>query len=172
LHHPLNPQNSDIWFALCTERLGLIWDIQSKQVSTIREQLNVLVETAKGELERARDAISNTAITTQTEFFDLSLPIDRAFLFLGESSDGSFPSKSVTHLLQYQSDQIAEIESELAETKKALSERKVIERAKGLLMTKLSVDEVEAYKWMRKTAMDQNRKLIDVAENIIALHRT
>jgi len=118
LHHPLNPQNSDIWFALCTERLGLIWDIQSKQVSTIREQLNVLVETAKGELERARDAISNTAITTQTEFFDLSLPIDRAFLFLGESSDGSFPSKSVTHLLQYQSDQIAEIESELAETKK------------------------------------------------------
>jgi len=39
-------------------------------------------------------------------------------------------------------------------------------------MTKLSVDEVEAYKWMRKTAMDQNRKLIDVAENIIALHRT
>jgi hypothetical protein len=171
LDHPLNPQNSDIWFALCTERLDLIWDIQCKQVSRIREQLNMLVETAKVELEHVRDVISNTAITTQTGFFDLSLPIDRGFLFLGESSDGSFPSKSITHLLQCQSDQIAEIESELAETKKALSERKVIERAKGLLMTKLSVDEVEAYKWMRKTAMDQNRKLIDVAENIISLHR-
>lgn len=49
----------------------------------------------------------------------------------------------------------------------ALAERKVIDRAKGLLMTQRSISEDDAYKLLRNAAMKQSRKLSDIAESII-----
>ena len=48
-----------------------------------------------------------------------------------------------------------------------LAERKVIERAKGLVMKQKGVDEEEAYRVMRKLAMDRNRRLLEIAQQII-----
>lgn len=56
---------------------------------------------------------------------------------------------------------------ELVETRRALEERKVIDRAKGILMRARSLGEEEAYSLMRKTAMDQGRKVIDVAQALV-----
>lgn len=53
--------------------------------------------------------------------------------------------------------------AELAETRRALEERKVIDRAKGILMRAKGISEEEAYALMRKAAMDQGRKLAEVA---------
>ncbi|WP_368186884.1 ANTAR domain-containing response regulator [Aestuariibius sp. HNIBRBA575] len=57
--------------------------------------------------------------------------------------------------------------TELAETKRALEERKVIDRAKGLLMKARNIDEDAAYALMRKAAMDQGRKVADVAQALV-----
>ena len=57
--------------------------------------------------------------------------------------------------------------TELEATKRALEERKVIDRAKGILMKARNIDEEEAYALLRKTAMTQGRKLADVAEAIV-----
>lgn len=57
--------------------------------------------------------------------------------------------------------------TELAETKRALEERKVIDRAKGLLMRAKGVGEEEAYALLRKTAMDRGRRVADVAEALV-----
>lgn len=56
---------------------------------------------------------------------------------------------------------------ELAETKRALEERKIIDRAKGVLMKARGVDEEEAYAILRKSAMDRGKKISDVAEAIV-----
>ena len=56
---------------------------------------------------------------------------------------------------------------ELEATKRALEERKVIDRAKGLLMKARGIDESAAYALLRKTAMDQGRKVADVAEALV-----
>ncbi|MEM9139304.1 MAG: ANTAR domain-containing protein [Pseudomonadota bacterium] len=56
---------------------------------------------------------------------------------------------------------------ELETTKAALSERKVIDRAKGLLMKAKGLSEDEAYALLRKTAMDQSRKVADVARALV-----
>lgn len=53
--------------------------------------------------------------------------------------------------------------AELAETRRALEERKVIDRAKGIVMRAKRISEEEAYALMRKAAMDQGRKLAEVA---------
>jgi len=60
-----------------------------------------------------------------------------------------------------------QMRTELAETRRALEERKVIDRAKGLLMKARGVNEDEAYALLRKTAMDQGRRVADVAEALV-----
>lgn len=56
---------------------------------------------------------------------------------------------------------------ELAATKRVLEERKLVDRAKGILMKARGIDEDEAYTLLRKTAMDQGRKLADVAAALV-----
>ncbi|MCB1337256.1 MAG: ANTAR domain-containing protein [Maritimibacter sp.] len=56
---------------------------------------------------------------------------------------------------------------ELETTKRALEERKVIDRAKGLVMKARGLGEDEAYALLRKTAMDQNRRVADVAQALV-----
>lgn len=56
---------------------------------------------------------------------------------------------------------------ELEETKRALEERKVIDRAKGILMKARGLNEEQAYALLRKTAMDQGKRLGDVASALV-----
>ncbi|NOC83827.1 ANTAR domain-containing protein [Ruegeria atlantica] len=62
---------------------------------------------------------------------------------------------------------LRQIRTELAETRRALEERKVIDRAKGLLMKAKGVSEDEAYALLRKTAMNQNRRVAEVSEALV-----
>lgn len=62
---------------------------------------------------------------------------------------------------------VARLRAELEATKTALAERKIIDRAKGLLMKSKGCSEEEAYALLRKAAMDQNRKLSEIAQAIV-----
>ncbi len=62
---------------------------------------------------------------------------------------------------------VRQMRRELTETKRALEERKVIDRAKGLLMKARGVEEEEAYALLRKAAMDQGRRVAEVAEALV-----
>jgi response regulator NasT len=62
---------------------------------------------------------------------------------------------------------VRQMRTELVETRRALEERKVIDRAKGLLMKAKGIDEEAAYAILRKTAMDQGRRVADVAEALV-----
>jgi two-component system, response regulator / RNA-binding antiterminator len=57
--------------------------------------------------------------------------------------------------------------AELAATKAALEERKIIDRAKAILMKARGIDEEAAYALLRKTAMDQNRRMADIAQQLV-----
>ena len=59
------------------------------------------------------------------------------------------------------------IRKELDATKAALAERKLIDRAKGVLMTARGLSEEEAYGLLRKTAMDQGKKISEVASALV-----
>jgi two-component system, response regulator PdtaR len=57
--------------------------------------------------------------------------------------------------------------SEAADLRKALADRKIIERAKGLMMKHLSIEEPEAFRRLQKLACSKNQKLVDVANMIV-----
>ncbi len=58
--------------------------------------------------------------------------------------------------------------AELAEARQELADRKLVEHAKALLMTARGLSEKEAYRRLRRLAMDQGRRLRDIAEGIVA----
>lgn len=60
------------------------------------------------------------------------------------------------------------LRAELDEAKSALKDRKIIDRAKGILMKTKGLDEDAAYKLLRQTAMRQSRKITDVAESLLS----
>ena len=64
----------------------------------------------------------------------------------------------------------ARMQTELDEARSALADRKTIDRAKVLLMKSRNLPEPEAYALLRSTAMNQGRKIIEVAEALITAH--
>ncbi|MBW9262528.1 MAG: ANTAR domain-containing protein [Candidatus Thiodiazotropha sp. (ex. Lucinisca nassula)] len=64
-------------------------------------------------------------------------------------------------------DTLESLESELKKAHQQLNDRKVIDKAKGIIMKQRGLNEEQAYQAMRKLAMDTNRKIAEVAQNII-----
>jgi response regulator NasT len=75
--------------------------------------------------------------------------------------------KTIVDVAVAQFEDFQNLRAQLAEANAKLSERKLVERAKGLLMKNRSLDEDAAYAFMRKTAMDRKLKLAEVAQRII-----
>jgi len=64
-------------------------------------------------------------------------------------------------------DEMQSLRAQLAEANQKLSERKLVERAKGLLMKSRSLDEHAAYALLRKMAMDRKLKLSELAQRLV-----
>lgn len=60
------------------------------------------------------------------------------------------------------------LKDELDATRNQLLERKVVEKAKGLLMQHKNISEDKSYQSIRKMAMDKNKRIVDVAESVIS----
>ncbi|WP_332687732.1 ANTAR domain-containing response regulator, partial [Devosia sp.] len=56
---------------------------------------------------------------------------------------------------------------ELEQARSELEDRKIIEQAKGILMKTRGLSEAEAYALLRSTAMNQNRRMVDIAQSLV-----
>lgn len=60
------------------------------------------------------------------------------------------------------------LKDELDTTRSQLAERKIVEKAKGLLMKHKKINEDDAYRSLRKMAMDKNKRIAEVADHVIS----
>ena len=127
----------------------------------------------------ARDALEHVVMATRDErraivMFtnddDSSVALDAvaagvsAYVVAGLAAQRIRPILEVA-MARFQHEQA--LRSELASTKTELHDRKLIERAKGLLMQRHQLSEQDAYERLRKTAMSKNLKLVDVAQRML-----
>jgi response regulator NasT len=83
-----------------------------------------------------------------------------------------FSSKRVRSVLEVAILRFREFQrlrDELEKSKAALADRKLIDRAKGILMEQRGLSEGDAYALLRKTAMAQNQKIVDVARSVLSV---
>jgi response regulator NasT len=60
------------------------------------------------------------------------------------------------------------LENEVADVYERLETRKVIDRAKGILMKAMNLSEPESYSWIQRTAMDRRISMKEVAQGVIS----
>ena len=70
-------------------------------------------------------------------------------------------------MVQEQSHRLQAMSDELETVRAALNERKLVERAKGLLMAHRRLTEEEAHKMLRRTAMNEKKKIAEVAQSVV-----
>ena len=131
--------------------------------------------------------LENPKRDTLEHFFSLSRAVQRPIAMFVDRSDGTMIEKAVeAGVSAYVVDGLkkervkpildmaisrfnafSRLTRELEEARSALEERKIIEQAKGILMKTRGLSEPEAYALLRKTAMNQNRRLADIAQSLI-----
>ncbi|KRE63166.1 response regulator [Nostocoides sp. Soil756] len=82
-----------------------------------------------------------------------------------------FTASDVTPALDIALSRWAELktlEAEVADLGERLETRKAVDRAKGVLMTKLKISEAEAFRWIQKTAMDRRMGMKEVSDAVVA----
>ena len=157
------------WFTVQSEKQDKIRELEILCYDALEVQCRLRLEEAEQRLSANEDAVqqfmtlnageSTSAIET---FSLLRTPVDN-----GDTSSG--PSRTLMDLVQYQSKRLQDVEQSLDQARTALDERKVLERAKYILMKHRGLEEDEAYQLMRQTAMNQSRRLIDVARSLIEM---
>lgn len=131
--------------------------------------------------------LENPKRDTLEHFFSLSRAIQRPIAMFVDRSDGAMIEKAVeAGVSAYVVDGLkkervkpildmaisrfnafSRLTRELEEARSALEERKIVDQAKGILMKTKGLSEPEAYALLRKTAMNQNRRLVDIAQSLI-----
>ena len=131
----------------------------------------------------SRDVIENMQVLNRDEPRPVVMFVDRsdpesiaAAMQAGVAAyviEGLVPSrvKAVIDvaIVRFQAHQA--LKAELHEVRSALAERKLIERAKGILMQSRRLSEEQAFATLRRLAMDQGKRLSDVAASVITLSR-
>lgn len=64
-------------------------------------------------------------------------------------------------------DAFSRLTRELAEARSELADRKVIDKAKGIVMTMRGLSEDQAYRLLRQTAMNEKKRLVDIARSVV-----
>lgn len=128
----------------------------------------------------ARDAIEDLRRVTQINPRPIVMFVDRsepeqaeAALRAGVAAyvvDGLEPGRirSIVDIASAQFRVNEELRRDLADAKANLAARKIIEKAKGVVMRRRKLEESAAYALMRKVAMDQGKTIADIAQQLLA----
>jgi len=151
----LDTDLSPVWYGCMTRRIDAMRDVEDLLAGRLRRLCEARIAQAREELrdqQRLLQALGDDGSAA------------------GEGAAyGPHLERSLLGMLQEQSRRLQAMGDELQAVRASLTERKVVERAKGLLMVHRQMSEAEAYKALRQMAMNQNRRLVDVAEAVLAL---
>ena len=175
------------WFACCSHRIDAMQAVEAHLAAELRQRCEHKISGARIELTAHRTLVVQLALETSnaqadqangglasSAFFDAPVTaIPPANPPLPGSTQpapyGRQLDRAILDMVQEQARRLQAMSDELDTVRASLNERKLVERAKGLLMAHRRLSEEEAHKMLRQTAMSQNRRLVDVAESVLAM---
>jgi hypothetical protein len=175
---PLDAGLSQPWFDACTVRIDAMQAVEAQLAADLLQLCEGRLAQARADLESHRRLLQLPSDGRMPEgaFFDFAHApgtpgAPGTAPAMGAPAGGYGPQleRSVLELVQEQSQRLQAMGHELATVRASLDERKLVERAKGLLMAHRQLTEEEAHKMLRQTAMQQSRRLVDVAESVLAM---
>jgi hypothetical protein len=174
----LDSNLSDTWFDVCSERIRFLRELQTELVARLQAECEAQIREAQQDLLDSEGLLrrlrANPPAHTHAveRFFDIGArpaAVPELLAAAGASPAASAESTSMHELLQAQSTRLAQIEAELAAARRALDDRKIVDRAKVVLMSRLGLSEEAALRALQKASMQENRRLPEVAEAALTL---
>ncbi|KAF0809204.1 response regulator receiver and ANTAR domain-containing protein [Alcanivorax sp. S71-1-4] len=165
---------SDRWFELTTERIDAMKSVEDYLESRLHGQCADKLAEAREGLVRHQSLVES-ALAQEAEHKDAYIVFCGTQGVAGQPdsyhSDGVSPrlGRSIIELVQLQSQRLQAMQDELNAARTALDERKLMERAKVLLMKHRKLTEEQAYRLLRQMAMNQSRRLVDVARAVVSM---
>ncbi len=159
----LDPNLSQRWFECSTQRIDAMKTVEDQLATELLLLCDEKIAQARAELHDHQVILATLASQASAA----AAGADR--LTPSVMPYGPHLDRSILDLVQEQASRLQAMSDELETARASLNERKVVERAKGLLMAHRKLSEDEAYKMLRQTAMSQNRRLPDVAEAVLAM---
>ena len=164
--------NAEIWYDVTTRRINDMKNVEDR----LTADLKTLCAAKLAEIAQdgpappdSLEAAPKIALTVEDYLTSLD---EGAMSGVGLYAQDTLQPKlmrSILDVVQAQSRRLRDLNTQLESVRTDLNERKIIERAKGLLMTSRSLTEQQAYTLMRQTAMNQNRRIFDIAETIVSM---
>jgi hypothetical protein len=161
---PADAPLSQAWFDCCTRRIDAMKTVEDRLAADLRALCERKTAQARTELQDYQQLLGTLAPQAAALFFD-----DADAQAAAPAQFGRHLERSVLDMVQEQSHRLQAMSDELETVRASLNERKIVERAKGLLMAHRRLSEEEAHKMLRQTAMNQKRRLVDVAESMLAM---
>jgi hypothetical protein len=168
---------ADAWYEATTRRIDAMRGIEDCVASELGRLCAVKLADAKAGAKRVE--------ALDRDFLDLTAPLAMLVTDLEPAVDGQAraggvelyrledglpkPMRSILDVVEAQSRRIDDINAQLESARAALTERKIVERAKGILMRSRRLSEKDAYTLLRQTAMSQNKRIFEVAEAILSM---
>ena len=159
----LDTNLSQVWFDCCTRRIDAMKSVEDQLAAGLLELCGAKITEARAELH---DHQMILAALTAKPAPAAAAGSDRV---AATTRYGPHLERSILDMVQDQAKRLQAMSDELDTVRASLNERKLIERAKGLLMAHRKLSEEDAYKMLRQTAMNQNKRLTDVAEAVLAM---
>ena len=163
----------EAWFDTCTQRMDDIHLVEAHLTAGLQQACQARVAQTQSELED-QQALLNALSGARTMAPSPVLVSGLAQAqeqpdILGGNAMGSRLTVAIFDTLQTQTRHLQAVSEELISVRAALDERKHIERAKGMLMAHQSLSEEQAYRLLRQKAMNQNLRLVDVAQSVLSM---
>ncbi|KPQ20527.1 nitrate regulatory protein [Halomonas sp. HL-93] len=166
--HPETPDSlGETWYELTTLRIDSIKSVEDALTAQLTALCHCKIHQASAALEKAKTEPCTTSPAPCEQL--LALSSTEPLGDLTASALNSPLGRSLIELTQAQSSRLQGLSDELENTRKALRERKLIERAKGLIMAHQNMTEEEAYRFLRTTSMNQSKSMADMAQSILDL---
>ncbi|MDR5784802.1 nitrate- and nitrite sensing domain-containing protein [Caballeronia sp. LZ065] len=166
----LDASLTESWFDASSARITDLWHLQLALTALGRAACDASIALAQQALrdseallQALRDTPPTHAQALDHFFAGDGAPVPSDTLIGADRATIS----SLKSVLEAQSARLARMEVELDEARRALHERKLVQRAKHALMARHGLSEDVAFRLLQKTSMDRNRSLVELAEEIL-----
>jgi AmiR/NasT family two-component response regulator len=173
---------ADHWYEVTTRRIDAMKLVEDRlaldlgtlcaaKLAEVQTSVSSLTDAMHADGIRATAAVAMLITDADPALNSLGLDAGIGFYAVDGALDGALPMpmRSILDVVEAQSRRIDDVSSQLESARAALAERKMIERAKGILMKSRRLTETDAYALLRQTAMSQNRRLAEIAEAVLSM---
>lgn len=140
-----NARLAQRWFSLQTERLDNLRSLEERLIAGLINEIDGLLNEESDETSFGR--------WLETHADAVSMP----------------PGRTLLPLVRDQAQQIDTLSRQLASLQASIEERKIIDKAKNLLMAHFEISEEQAWQRLRKQAMNRNMRMVDIASAMLAV---